>query len=348
MSQTFNVYKDEALEAAARDAIRLDESRALLDKFVTLVRESGTAPEEQAGHYIVERLRALGVPVTLHTPELYISLPERAELTRRRRRRAALDPRASAGDGALHGRSAGRAARSATSRRATPPARPRSSTRPMPRAAATDGADPVKGRIVLTEGFSMPGPVQAFERRGAIAQIYIHPGKNIHEGICTSIWGAPTAESIGRKPTTPVVCINHPDGEALIADVEQRHGARGGQDLAARRLDALPAAGGGDSRPERPRRVPAAARPLRLLVRGHRRQRDRRRGAPRARARALGRPRSAEAQRAHRLVAGSLDRPLRRDRPGTPTPSPTRSTSTASRSSTSTRRAAPTPPPTKK
>ena len=65
----------------------------------------------------------------------------------------------------------------------------------------------------------MPGPVQAFERRGAIAQIYIHPGKNIHEGICTSIWGAPTPESIGRKPTTPVVCINHPDGEALIAEI---------------------------------------------------------------------------------------------------------------------------------
>ena len=64
----------------------------------------------------------------------------------------------------------------------------------------------------------MPGPVQAFERRGAIAQIYIHPGERIHEGICTSIWGAPTAESIGRKPATPVVCINQPDGTALIAD----------------------------------------------------------------------------------------------------------------------------------
>ena len=83
------------------------------------------------------------------------------------------------------------------------------------------GIDPVAGRIVLTEGFSMPGPVQAFERRGAIAQIYIHPGQRIHEGICTSIWGAPTAESIGRKPSTPVICINHPDGEALIADVQR-------------------------------------------------------------------------------------------------------------------------------
>jgi hypothetical protein len=188
---------------------------------VTLVRESGTADEETAGHYLVERLRALGIPVTLHTPELYISIPERAEL-------------------AVLG-SGGR-----TSMRARPPAMARSTgDQPVTgeicyvpsryaagtstlfdipdaaRSGAGAGNDPVSGRIVLTEGFSMPGPVQAFERRGALAQIYIHPGKNIHEGICTPIWGAPTAESIGRKPTTPVVCINHPDGEALVAEVQR-------------------------------------------------------------------------------------------------------------------------------
>ena len=220
MSQTFNVYKDEALEAAARDAIRLDESRALLDKFVTLVRESGTTAEEQAGHYLVDRLKAMGVPVTLHTPELYISLPERAELTvngaaGRRSIRARPPAMAqSTGDRPIEGEICYVPSRYAAGT---------STLFDTPDAArgGEQGADPVKGRVVLTEGFSMPGPVQAFERRGAIAQIYIHPGKNIHEGICTSIWGAPTAESIGRKPTTPVVCINHPDGEALVADVEK-------------------------------------------------------------------------------------------------------------------------------
>ena len=92
----------------------------------------------------------------------------------------------------------------------------------LPDAARGGGADdPVRGRIVLTEGFSMPASVGAFERRGAIGEIFIHPGKNVHEGICTSIWGAPTGESLGRKPAVPVVCINHPDGEALIADVQR-------------------------------------------------------------------------------------------------------------------------------
>ena len=77
----FDLFTDHTLEAAARAAIGLDEPRALLDRFKTLVRESGTADEHTAGHYLVERLQAFGVPVTLHTPDLYISLPERAELT---------------------------------------------------------------------------------------------------------------------------------------------------------------------------------------------------------------------------------------------------------------------------
>ena len=217
------MFKDEALEAAARDAVRLDESRALLDRFITLVRESGTADEETAGRYLVSRLQALGVPVTLHTPELYISNPVRAELSI-----ATAD-----GTRSLHAR---------------PPAMGRStgdvpvegeicyvpskyaggtsSLFDLPDAARGGGGDdPVRGRIVLTEGFSMPASVGAFERRGAIGQIYIHPGQNVHEGICTSIWGAPTAESIGRKPAVPVVCINNPDGQALVADL-QRGAAR--------------------------------------------------------------------------------------------------------------------------
>ena len=65
-------------------------------------------------------------------------------------------------------------------------------------------------------------------------------------------------------------------------------------------------------------------------------------------ARAVAAARSAEAQRAHRVVARALDRPLRRIDVVRRHTSPTSSTSGASRSSTSTRPAAPEPPPTKK
>ena len=222
MTATFGIFTDHALETAARAAIALDEPRALLDRFSTLVRESGTPDEDAAARYIVERLKALGIPVTLHAPDLYISVPERAEI-------------------AVAGTSGSR------SIRARPPAMARSTGDqavdgevcyvPSKFAAGTaslfdvpdaarggaqaTGTDPVEGRIVLTEGFSMPGTVQAFARRGAVAQIYIHPGERIHEGICTSIWGAPTHESIGRKPAMPVACINRPDGESLIAELQR-------------------------------------------------------------------------------------------------------------------------------
>jgi hypothetical protein len=214
---TFKVFKDEPLENTARTAIGLEEPAALLDRFSALVRESGTPQEEAAGRYIVERLEALGIPVTLHTPDLFISLPDRAEL--------------SVGTGGAARDVRARPPSFARSTEGAPvtgevcyvPSRYAAGTSTLfdtPEAAgrSEQGIDPVAGKIVLTEGFSMPGPVQAFERRGAIAQIYIHPGTNIHEGICTSIWGAPTPESLGRKPTTPIVCVNHPDGEALIAD----------------------------------------------------------------------------------------------------------------------------------
>jgi N-acetylated-alpha-linked acidic dipeptidase len=218
VSRSFTVYTDHALEAAARDAVRLDEPRALLDRFVTLVRESGTADERTAADFIVGRLKALGIPVTVHDPELYISNPVRAELTLS----------GAAGTRVVHARPPAMARATGDdaveSEIVYVPSKYAGGTASLfdlPEAARGGGADdPVRGKIVLTEGFSMPAAVGAFERRGAIGEIFIHPGKNVHEGICTSIWGAPTVESLSRKPTVPVCCISHPDGDQLIADLQ--------------------------------------------------------------------------------------------------------------------------------
>lgn len=213
------MFKDAALESAAHDAIRLDEPRALLDSFIHLIRESGTEAERTAARYLVGRLEALGIPVTLHEPTLYISNPVRAELaisaTGASRSLHARPPAMgrSTGDIAVEGEICYVPSKYAGGT---------ASLFDLPDAArGSGGDDPVRGKIALTEGFSMPAAVGAFERRGAIGEIFIHPGKNVHEGICTSIWGAPTAESLGRKPAIPVVCINNPDGLALIADVER-------------------------------------------------------------------------------------------------------------------------------
>ena len=80
--------------------------------------------------------------------------------------------------------------------------------------------------------------------------------------------------------------------------------------MAAGRVDALPAARGRDSRSGGSRRVPARPRPLRLVVRGHRRQRHRRRRAPGVGARAVVAARSTQTLGADRVVARPLDWPL--------------------------------------
>jgi N-acetylated-alpha-linked acidic dipeptidase len=205
------MFTDPALETVALNAVSTDEPARLLERFAKLTRESGTPDEHTAGNYIAERLHAAGVPVTVHRPDLFLSIPERSELI--------------VGGEAIRSRppafalSTGGA--DVTGELCYVPSRYAGGTGDLfdtPSAASAEVAsDPVAGKIVVTEGYSMPGAVHAFERRGAIGQIFIHPGPDIHEGICTPIWGAPTPESLTRKPRTPVVCISQPDGRKLIA-----------------------------------------------------------------------------------------------------------------------------------
>jgi N-acetylated-alpha-linked acidic dipeptidase len=214
------MFKDPALEADARRAISMDEPQKLLARFATLTRESGTADEHAAGEYVAERLRALGVPVTVHRPDLFLSIPERSEVRLKpdtagaQAEAAPIRSRPPAFALSTHGEEV-------AGELCYVPSRYAGGTADLfdtPAAASAElRSDPVAGKVVLTEGYSMPGTVHAFERRGAVAQIFIHPGADIHEGICTPIWGAPTPESLSRKPQTPVVCVNAPDGARLAA-----------------------------------------------------------------------------------------------------------------------------------
>ena len=204
-------FKDLDLERRAHELISLDEPLALIRRFSTLTRESGTADERAAGEYIAERLRRLGVPVTVHDPDLYLSIPERSELRVLGAGGAAIRSRPPSFARSTNGDETSGELVYVPSTYAGGTA----SLFDTPMAAV--GEQAVEGRIVLTEGYSMPGTVHAFERRGAVAQVFIHPGDSIHEGICTPIWGAPTHESIARKPRTPVVSVSRPDGERLAA-----------------------------------------------------------------------------------------------------------------------------------
>jgi hypothetical protein len=209
------MFTDSSLESELRHAVKLDEAEKLLERFATLIRESGTPDEHLAGEYIASRLSAFGVPFTVHRPDLFLSIPERSELV-------VTSYDSGAGE-VVRSRPPAFALSTGgaeiTGELCYVPAKYAAGTGDLfdtPTTASAElASDPVAGKIVLTEGYSMPGTVNAFERRGAIAQVFIHPGAAIHEGICTPIWGAPTPESLGRKPRTPVVCISAPDGARL-------------------------------------------------------------------------------------------------------------------------------------
>lgn len=206
-------WRDPDAEAALLSSLALDEARALLDKFSTLVRESGSRDEWTAARYLAARLRSFGVPHVLHEPELFLSVPKRAEL----------EVRAPAA-GTIRAKTP--AFSVSTGRRTV-----RGPLVHVPSGYAAgvgslfdsrvraQGAD-VRGKIALTEGFATPKKVADLQALGARALVFISPGTSIHEGICTTIWGAPDLDSIGRLPAVPVVSISRPDGEALAAQAQ--------------------------------------------------------------------------------------------------------------------------------
>lgn len=83
----------------------------------------------------------------------------------------------------------------------------------------TQASDPqhIRGRIVVSEGYATPAKMRDFELAGAIGVIAINPGVDVHWGICTTIWGSPELDDLPRKPAIPIVAVNHPDGQRLIA-----------------------------------------------------------------------------------------------------------------------------------
>ena len=83
--------------------------------------------------------------------------------------------------------------------------------------SADEGLD-VRGKIVLVDGMSVPKAVWELKQRGAIGQIYINPGLDIHWGICTTIWGAPDLDSDPRQPNTPwaTVCLGSHFGKVVM------------------------------------------------------------------------------------------------------------------------------------
>ncbi|MCR9169310.1 MULTISPECIES: M28 family peptidase [Marivita] len=189
------------------DQVTLDAPWSLVEAFSTMPRWK---PEDvrTAAYDIAKRLDGLGVPYEMLSANLHLSIPFTASVS---------------GGGAVYN--------------AKPPAYARDCreglTAPLVHVPATFSAsintlfvksqdkeasteDRVRGKIVISEGFSFPGKILEFEQKGALGVIAINPGADSHWGICTSIWGTPDLDDLPRKPTIPVAAVNNPDGQKLV------------------------------------------------------------------------------------------------------------------------------------
>ena len=201
-------------EAKFLEGVALEETPGLLERFSTLVRESGTPDEFAAADYIQGRLASLEIPHTVHQPDLYISIP----------REASLEARSDGKKWTIRAKTPAFSLTTSAPVEAPLVYLPSQKTRDMADLFENhlpSASQDVAGKVVMTEGYSMPKTVRALEKMGAVGLIFIHPGEPIHEMICTTIWGNPTHQSLARKPGLPVININHPDGQRLIASTRQ-------------------------------------------------------------------------------------------------------------------------------
>ncbi|MBX5445854.1 M28 family peptidase [Sphaerobacter sp.] len=202
-------WRDPETEELILRDISLDEPWALLERFSTLVRLSGSDDEAAAVEYITERLSAWGVPYTVHRPTCLISLPGPATLR-------------TLGDNGREFRVKTFSFSPSTDGKEVEgdlvyvPGSQASDIGELFGAARRTGDVDLRGKVVITEGLGIAARGLDLERSGAIAAIFINPGERIHEGITTTAWGSPDLTSVGRVPPVPVLAINRPDGQALI------------------------------------------------------------------------------------------------------------------------------------
>jgi N-acetylated-alpha-linked acidic dipeptidase len=71
---------NERAEQAMLSEISIDAPWALIERFSTLVRESGSEDERVAAKYIGEQLTKFGVPHEMHEPTLFLSIPRKASI----------------------------------------------------------------------------------------------------------------------------------------------------------------------------------------------------------------------------------------------------------------------------
>jgi hypothetical protein len=172
----------------------------------------------KAADHLAERLRALGLPVQIHAPEVYLSVPLDASVEAGGEVLRAKPPsNAPSVPGGVTGELVYLGANLANLRSYSKNVRDLFGESVS---SVDDASRMLAGKILLTEGFGNPALTALAEEWGAIGLIAINPGIDIHWGTCTTIWGTPDLDDLPRKPGIPVVAVAKPSGERLIAQAK--------------------------------------------------------------------------------------------------------------------------------
>jgi hypothetical protein len=165
------------------------------------VRLSGSEDEAKAFDYVEETLRGFGLEVRRETHDALVSWPGAASVD-------ILGPAPSAAAG-------GTASSVECITHAFAAPTPPDGLDGEVVDAAAPGAG-LRGKIALLDGLAMPARARAAEDAGALAAIFINPA-HLHEMIISTVWGAPTPETIAALPRLVAVSVKESDGAVLRA-----------------------------------------------------------------------------------------------------------------------------------
>jgi N-acetylated-alpha-linked acidic dipeptidase len=194
------------------------EPWALIERFATMPRWQ---PEDvnRAADHLEGRLRRFGLPVEVHAPEVWLSIPHDASVEAGGETfRAKAPSSAPSVPEGVSGELVYLGANLANLRSYSKNMRDLFGSSI---GSAAEAKAKLAGKILLTEGFGNPALTAFAEEWGAIGLIAINPGVDIHWGTCTTIWGTPDLDDLPRKPKIPVAAVNKPSGEKLIALARQ-------------------------------------------------------------------------------------------------------------------------------
>jgi hypothetical protein len=199
---------DSSCEKEMLEAVSREVPWRLVEFFSRLRRDSGTEGEREAARYIASQLGSLGIPYQVYEPELYLSVPQRAELR-------LLSPSLLEIPCKTPSFSFSTDGKMVEGDLVYVPTETEEKSEYLFGEGMKEITQNVQGKVVLTEGVFAPQKAWELEARGAIGQIHVNPGALIHEANISTVWGTPTIQNMRRIPKNPVVSINHPDGEKL-------------------------------------------------------------------------------------------------------------------------------------